>query len=134
MIVHCAILKSKSISNRDKLAVQDAQLCYTRALRTTSLFFITMMILCCPFYIVNAVDPDHTMLLPKRHLVTLDLFITKSAVNPILYLYGVRALRLSVKLMCFCRCRGDPPLLGVEEDFLTTTFDAKSRSGKKQVL
>ena len=60
-----------------------------------------------PNYLLSLLDPWYQVLPHDVHRATFDLLLTKSAVNPLIYIYGLRSLRHEVKLFCMCRCRSD---------------------------
>ena len=37
----------------------------------------------------------------------MDLLLLKSAINPTIYIYGIRSLRHEMRLVCMCKCRLD---------------------------
>ena len=103
--VHRAILRGRLLSRRHKLHDQEVAMNYVKASKTTVLIFVSFCLCWLPIYIVNTADPSHTTLPVDVHRAAMDLLLTKSAINPFIYLYGVRSLRHEVKLFCLCRCR-----------------------------
>ena len=80
---------------------------YSRAMRTTVLLFLTFGVCWVPIYVANIIDPLHVRFPSYIHHIVMDLLLLKSAINPAIYIYGIRSLRRELKLMCLCRCR-DP--------------------------
>ena len=77
---------------------------YHRAKRITVLFFVTFVMCWLPIYLVNLVDPTHSNLPTLVHHFAMDMLLLKSAINPAIYVYGIRALRREMKVVCMCRC------------------------------
>ena len=76
-------------------------------MRTTVLLFLTFGVCWVPIYVANIIDPLHVRFPSYIHHIVMDLLLLKSAINPAIYIYGIRSLRRELKLMCLCRCR-DP--------------------------
>ena len=106
--VHCAINKGRHIwQKKCHLQERPDTVMYSRAMKTTVLLFVSFALCWLPIYIVNLVDPLHSTLPVHVHHVSMDLLLLKSAINPGIYIYGIRSLRRELQLMCLCRCR-DP--------------------------
>ena len=76
---------------------------YKRAMKTTVLLFVSFCFCWLPIYVVNILDP-FTVYLPLHH-VAMDLLLLKSAINPAIYIYGIRSVRRELKLLLMCRCQ-----------------------------
>ena len=107
--VHLAINEGRKIwlKKTDQSQDKPHDAIYSRAMKTTILLFATFTMCWIPIYIVNMVDPLHDQLPSYMHHIAMDLLLLKSALNPAIYIYGIRSLRRELKLMCLCKCR-DP--------------------------
>ena len=80
---------------------------YSNALRTTSILFASVLVFWLPACVVGLMSTTSLVTFSSRlpHRLALDLLLLKSAVNPIIYVYGVRSLRRSIRFLCLCNCQ-----------------------------
>ena len=95
--------RSKRRGIQDKKQVE-AVSNYSRALTVMSLVFTSVFICWMPIYVINIIDPFHSKLPSVLHHIAMDLFLLKSAISPVIYIYGIRSLRHEMKVLCFCHC------------------------------
>ena len=105
--VHNAILRGKLYSDTHREGDKAAKINYTRASKITILVFTSFVVCWLPIYIINMVDPEHQKLPDDVHHLVMDLLLLKSAINPTIYIYGIRSLRHEMRLVCMCKCRLD---------------------------
>ena len=105
--VHNAILRGKLYSDTHREGDKTAKINYTRASKITILVFSSFILCWLPIYIINMVDPEHEKLPDDVHHLVMDLLLLKSAINPTIYIYGIRSLRHEMRLVCMCKCRLD---------------------------
>ena len=105
--VHNAILRGKLYSETHREGDKTAKINYTRASKITILVFTSFVVCWLPIYIINMVDPEHQKLPDDVHHLVMDLLLLKSAINPTIYIYGIRSLRHEMRLVCMCKCRLD---------------------------
>ena len=105
--VHNAILRGKLYSETHREGDKTAKISYTRASKITILVFTSFILCWLPIYIVNMIDPEHQKLPDDVHHLVMDLLLLKSAINPTIYIYGIRSLRHEMRLVCMCKCRLD---------------------------
>ena len=130
--VHLAIRHGQSIWSQNSGTSgnsQEAKTQYIRASKTTIFIFVTFCVCWLPLYVGNIVDPLHEMLPQGVHRVLLDLLLLKSAINPLIYIYGLRSLRHEIKLCCMCRCRSENPNTALKIQ-PSSTIVSKSKSTK----
>ncbi len=107
--VHHAITRGKLYSNTHRQGAneKEARINYARASKITILVFASFVLCWLPIYVINMVDPEHEKLPDYVHHLVMDLLLLKSAINPTIYIYGIRSLRHEMRLVCMCKCRLD---------------------------
>ena len=105
--VRLAITRGRRASERHVPQTGRVRANYRRAARITTLVFASCVVCWLPIYAVTVVDPDRSRLPLVVHRVSVNLFLLKSVINPLIYIYGMRALRHEMKLVCMCSCRGE---------------------------
>ena len=106
--VHYAIREGQSIwekQTQDQPEDRAKDTIYSRAMKTTILLLASFCVCWLPLYIVNVIDPLRVLLPSFVHHVSMDLLLLKSAINPAVYIYGVRSVRRELRLLCMCRCQ-----------------------------
>ena len=106
--VHKAITRGRSQwGNSQDQKHLEALSNYSRALKTMCLVFVSFFICWMPIYVINIIDPFHSKLPSDLHHIAMDLLLLKSAINPSIYIYGIRSLRHEMKVLCLCQCNGN---------------------------
>lgn len=126
--VHRAILRGRLLSQQHKLEDSESRMNYDRASKTTVLMFFSLCICWLPVYLANVADHRHTRLPLSLHRVSMDLLMTKSAMNPFIYLYGLKSLRHLAKLLCLCKCRSREQNLKFHIARTSTYYTGESKS------
>ena len=81
----------------------DDRLGYTRAAKTVLILLASILIALVPFYAVCVSDIHHKHLPEIVHHLVVDLVLIKSTFDPLIYIYGLRALRKEIGIACACR-------------------------------
>ncbi len=129
MKVHSAIMKGKFYTEKHRGGDKLAKLTYSRATKITILVFMSFAICWLPIYIINMVDPEHNKIPDGIHHLVMDLLLLKSAINPTIYIYGIRSLRYEMRLFCMCRCRDDPRRARLKEHIKPSSYFLDQDSG-----
>ena len=131
--VHRAIKLGRIIAEKNQLDDTQSQLNYVRATKTTILVFVSFCLCWLPIYIINICDPTHKKFPRDVHRLGMDLLLLKSAVNPLIYIYGIRSLRHEIKLFCMCKCRGKARKLPLNFPRTSSYLSGKSQSDNTRV-
>ncbi|ELU05956.1 hypothetical protein CAPTEDRAFT_202471 [Capitella teleta] len=126
--VHRAILRGRLLSQQHKLEGSQSRLSYDRASKTTVLIFVSLFICWLPIYLVNAIDLHRSRLPGALHRISMDLLLAKSAINPFIYIYGLKSLRHQAKLFCLCRCRSNEQRLKIRVARTSSYCSEESKS------
>lgn len=80
---------------------------YSSAMRTTTVLFASILVFWLPACVTGLASSFETSPSASRiaHRLSFDLLLLKSAVSPLIYVYGVRTLRRSIRWLCLCNCQ-----------------------------
>ncbi len=105
MKIHDAIRKAKYISMLHNHGDKISSSTYSQAKKITTLVFGSFLFCWLPIYVINIIDPEQKRIPDDIHHIVMDLLLLKSAINPTIYIYGMRSVRYEMRLLCMCRCR-----------------------------
>ena len=141
--VHSAIHRAKDYWMKENADDTSTRVHYSKAEKTMWIIFITFCVCWLPMNVVNIIDISHTILPKWVYNLTMSLLLMKSAINPCIYIYGVRAIRFELKVVCICKCRSnnvklDNVITGSDDSYLyvdsVTENSFKSKTNSVHVI